>query len=260
MCVHEDFAAQSSGCKFEADKDAKAQLLKPVSMPKGANFHEAMLARVCAIFDGFGGPRQYLDAVYKSLDAKKSFRKALVDAYPSMDRYLDTALPAHKMPFLVHLSDLAWEECSSTKPAPYKHTCRALVDQYLVDTFLTEHEPLLLSTKVSPNQGLGAFWTCFVKGAARSATALVLAEQAMVCCRSSGGDVAEYCPDLARSFSLVHVRVHVTSQDDTAIAFENAKMSSRGSIRKAHDVVTWLGTFTMLRKSNVGLDASALLN
>ena len=262
MCFMLCEDAGGAKCKFEQVREAKAKLLSPVPMPKGAGFHESMLARMCAIFDACGGPRQYLDSIYKSSDEKQAFKKHLEEMLPRdphVEYHKGNMVPSHKAVFTVHLVDCTWEEWSSTKPAPYKHTCKALVDQFLAHGYLTEHEPLLLSAKPCPVDR-DCFWVSFVKGAARAATALALAEQLLVCCNDEGDEVSSYCPDLVQSLCVIKARVHVSSQDETAIAFENAKMSSRGAIRRAHDVITWLGCFTTLRKSNPQLDASVALN
>ena len=56
---------------------------------------------------------------------------------------------------------------------------------------------------------------------------------------------------------MISVQASHCQDDVLSIALENARLSGAGSIRKAHDVVTWLGKMDLLRKS--GVDASAVI-
>ena len=93
------------------------------------------------------------------------------------------------------------------------------------------------------------------RGAARMASALVLADQLMINFCNDPLRIATHCQELASSLSCIYARVHFLSTDETEIAFANAKLSNRGSIRRAFDTVTWLGTLCKLRKANPNLDA-----
>ena len=65
---------------------------------------------------------------------------------------------------------------------------------------------------------------------------------------------------MARSFSCIIAKLGSLADSEEAIAFENAKLSVRGSIRNAHDVVTWLGVFSLMKKKQHSFDPSALVN
>ena len=64
-------------------------------------------------------------------------------------------------------------------------------------------------------------------------------------------------PKLAQTACMIHVQVvHVV--DMVALAFENAKLSIRGSIRKAPNVITWMGMLRKLTQSGAH-NAQALI-
>jgi hypothetical protein len=78
---------------------------------------------------------------------------------------------------------------------------------------------------------------------ARACVALTIADQLHIC----KVDVWSACPLLAASFSEVNLRLHSMNTDICSVAFENARLSGSGAIRKAHDVLTWLGKLDLLR-------------
>ena len=83
----------------------------------------------------------------------------------------------------------------------------------------------------------------WVKGMARSATILSTADQLVL----SGADLSLVCPELVASMQVLYARRALEADDFASIALENAKLSSAGSIRKAHDVLTWSGKLHNLR-------------
>lgn len=64
-------------------------------------------------------------------------------------------------------------------------------------------------------------------------------------------------PELLRSMTAIKCKACLHLSDRASVALENAKLSARGSIRRAHDVVTWLGKLVMLKST--GLDPAAVL-
>lgn len=97
------------------------------------------------------------------------------------------------------------------------------------------------------------FWAAYVKGMARSCTTLTLLDQCLV----NEIDLEAVCPDLLHLVKRIHARRHMASDDLASIALANAQLSSAGSIRKEHDVITWLGKLVLLRTQ--GADPGAII-
>ena len=126
-------------------------------------------------------------------------------------------------------------------------------------------DPLLISGRrsdkalklvISDGDGLctrECFWAAYVKGMARSCTTLTLLDQCLV----NEIDLDAVCPNLLHTVKRIHARRQIASDDLTSIALANAQLSSAGSIRKAHDVITWLGKLVLLRMQ--GADPGAII-
>ena len=97
------------------------------------------------------------------------------------------------------------------------------------------------------------FWAAYVKGMARSCTTLTLLDQCLV----NEIDLEAVCPNLLHLVKRIHARRHMASDDLASIALANAQLSSAGSIRKEHDVITWLGKLVLLRTQ--GADPGAII-
>lgn len=97
------------------------------------------------------------------------------------------------------------------------------------------------------------FWLSYVKGAARSATLLMLAHIAI----ENNLDLTVLCPYLHESMLAIYCRTELLVCDAESIAFANAKLSARGAIRRAHCVLTWLGVLQRLKDK--GLTASEVV-
>ena len=121
-------------------------------------------------------------------------------------------------------------------------------------------DPLLLSGRRS-DKALAisdvcprvCFWAAYVKGQARSCTTLTLLDQCLV----NEIDLDAVCPNLLHTVKRIKARREIASDDLTSIALANAQLSSAGSIRKAHDVITWLGKLVLLRMQ--GADPGAII-
>ena len=73
----------------------------------------------------------------------------------------------------------------------------------------------------------------YVKGMARASTLMALVH----CCWDWGVPLPEI---VQQSANVIWVRRALLSFDAVQLAFENAKLSARGSIRKAHCSITWV--------------------
>ena len=109
---------------------------------------------------------------------------------------------------------------------------------------------LVISGGVNPRE---CFWAAYVKGMARSCTTLTLLDQCLV----NEIDLDAVCPNLLHLVKRIHARRHIASDDLASIALANAQLSSAGSIRKEHDVITWLGKLVLLRTQ--GADPGAII-
>ena len=101
---------------------------------------------------------------------------------------------------------------------------------------------------------VGLHWTKYIKGMARGCTALALADQLMI----SQMDLPELCPLLYQSLRKIEAKIGALDKDPLFIAFENAKLSEAGAIRKAYTVLQWLGVLIKLKKQSTA-SASAIL-
>ena len=98
------------------------------------------------------------------------------------------------------------------------------------------------------------FWCRYVKGAARAATALALARLVLQWPGGVPGCAAQFLAGL-RGIAVVRGCIAV---DLTSIAFENARVSSRGAIRRAHDVLTWVSKLRVLQRAG-GVEPATVL-
>ena len=73
----------------------------------------------------------------------------------------------------------------------------------------------------------------------------------------NGWDLTVLCPQLHLSMLSMYCRNELLIGDVESIAFANAKLSARGSIRRAHCILTWLGVLEGLKEK--GLTASEVV-
>ena len=214
------------------------------------------------LLEKFGGPVQYLQSELGSEPgpAWAKFAEELQVAFPcrpDLSYISGPVLPKQQLAgdtFKLSLWQLGWTAGVSTKPITYSVTAKALLDEFLVNSVITETEPLLLYQ--GPDTGLAKdsadnpiFFTHYVKGAARATSMLFLAH---VVLRKLRADLESLQPGLYRSLTVLYGRVASAATDAQSIAIENARLSSRGAIRKSHDIITWLGKLAALKA--IGLD------
>jgi hypothetical protein len=141
----------------------------------------------------------------------------------------------------VHPANLGWSLSVTTKPLPYAKTFLALADEILPHSFLTDEEPLRAWVPSShPRWGV----LHYVKGMARACTLLTPLDLIY-----DGGSAPHFAPLLA-SATVVSARVEVHA-DVVRVAIANASISARGSIKLAHDVITWAGKLVKLADQGV---------
>ncbi|CAJ1461118.1 unnamed protein product [Effrenium voratum] len=210
----------------------------------------------------FGGPQQYLQQAHPDTN---SFAATLGLEFSTtrQDVNFVTSLPADDSTmFCLKLSDLSFSPESSTKPAPYLTTAISLLDEYLCNSFISESnfnalaccpgDPILLWSGPQGSSEGPSGWVHYVKGAARSMTLLFLASLAMKC----EWKLEILHPALFESMRVIWARRATLSTDIKRVAFANAALSSRGSIRRAHDVPTWLSKLSLLCTKGFKADAA----
>ncbi len=134
--------------------------------------------------------------------------------------------------FPVRLVDLGFFKGCSKKPDTMLWTSVRLVDEYLLDGFVTANHPLLLyqgpvQDLPGPHESSPWFWTHYVKGAARATTALFVAH---VCFQQNWG-LQVLKPILFETLQLVHCRVAegaFASHKLRSRGWENYNLSSKG--------------------------------
>ncbi|CAK0897612.1 unnamed protein product [Prorocentrum cordatum] len=143
------------------------------------------------------------------------------------------------------------------KPAPGKDVTRQLWENYLKDGFVTSGEPLLVSQpeelQVRPEPPLPAptahapHSLGYIKGQARSLALLALLHY----CYSKNIDLKEVHPLLWQSVCRIYVlKVTYSTKADEALA--NMKLSARGSIRRANNLVVTVVMLHNLSKQGFG--------
>ena len=95
------------------------------------------------------------------------------------------------------------------------------------------------------------WWVSWVKGHTRACTAIAMAIILMELYEDPQRAMAAGGDKLLKSLKSVIIRRAHVAQDLLSIAFENALLSHRGSIRQAHDVSMWLQKLVKLVSTGV---------
>ena len=140
---------------------------------------------------------------------------------------------------IVRLVDLCYSSLATTKGPPRLHTCLSIADSIFTDGFITQSDPLLIWKNPKTMQH-PYFWASYVKGHARASTALAMAVILMDNFPDAAAMERIGGANLLESLKGIRVRVAMCAQDVMAVAFKNAQLAYRGSMRKAHDVLAWI--------------------
>lgn len=93
------------------------------------------------VIAAFGGPMQYLCAKHgESPATRAAFAEYLNTQYPPLQdcQYQSDSQSGDASEFYVRLSDLTFTKDATTKPPPFSHTVLSLVDEFVVNTFVTD--------------------------------------------------------------------------------------------------------------------------
>ncbi len=91
--------------------------------------------------DKHGGPMQYLLQAYPDETSKDKFAEELLSKVPPQAQhhyYVGPACPNDDTVIVCHPADLDFSFKATTRTAPYKVTCLALAEEFLVNGFLTQ--------------------------------------------------------------------------------------------------------------------------
>ena len=182
----------------------------------------------------------------------------LWQAFPEKEDVLYTHTPeimkipvreiATAVPTALHVSSLGFDTNCSVKPPPGKDIVIKLVDQILMDGFITSQDAIQISqaAKIIDSQHLQAPWgdrmagspvlqpqsVGYVKGQARALSGLCV----LYYCFLKDIKVHEVHPRLHESFCMVWV-MHIDYGNQLEEGLANMKLSARGSIRRSNSVV-----------------------
>ena len=240
---------------------------------KGETHHQVLKQFSEVVCRDGGGVAKYLRIKMATPESKVAFCNWLFSSFPPTREVIDRQwwmdnIPTYKYdevgahaPIILHPALFSFLKVASARPEPANVTCQLLADEMLSDKFATQAEPLLL--KLLPTRELAGFqplWTSlcegkegnilsyqsvgFRKGQARVLTMLALCHLFYV---DGGIDVIRH--EFSGFFqSLSDIHAHVL--EPTALQNEvilNFMLSSRGSIRKPPNTLTWVSTLKNLR-------------
>ena len=240
-----------------AASSATTSWAQPESTAAGSKF-EAFVAKVDTKFIGrvkqHGGPIQFLKACMNDTKDKINFLHHLWDTYPECDdiAYHDEAkIPpvteaemGSTLPVPLHITKFGWDDDCSLKPPTGTDTFERIIGEVLQDGVVTAGEPLLVVQTRAPAsyEGLPSFGsstsplpTCslaYVKGMARISSVISL----LYWCWEQNINLREQHPKLYDSVRAVYAH-HLIKQSKVEEALSTMKLSARGSIRRATNVI-----------------------
>lgn len=127
-----------------------------------SSFRDNFLESAVKLMKDYGGPVQYLQQRFDTVEKKQEYVDALWKKFPALDTAppcLTNDLPcapassrSDAPPLIMHLATLGFEAASCLAELPKIRTCMQLWDEIATDGFVTEGDPLVLSHK--PEQQL----------------------------------------------------------------------------------------------------------
>lgn len=210
-----------------------------------------------------GSLKTYLNKELDSLSAKKEFFDYLKRSFPEKDDQhyehgmLEQILEndrAGSLPQCVHISALSFLPACSLKPPPGCDITDQLVGEIFQDGFITASEPLLVTQPaelalLSDEVETQAFYLGHAKGQARAVTILSILYYFM----KNEYDLKAVHPKLYESILAIYVHsMKVNSKEEEALL--NMKLSCRGSIRRANNIVEVV--FMLVNLNRYGMNDS----
>ena len=134
-------AKKEEDVKMEQAKSDLRALEDAVKSAGTEDFKSAFYAFGKAVLEHCNGARNVLTSVLgDELAQGQEFLNQIAEFFPKSDAIsFATQLPGNDSDeFNLHLTDLSWLPHSSTKPAPYLHTCLQLWDEITTNGFITK--------------------------------------------------------------------------------------------------------------------------
>ena len=202
-----------------------------------------------------GGPVQYLKTMLPDLPSQSDFAQYLWNYFPESDEHFYTTthmLPPvsgdnlAEAPLCVHVAVLGFHTTCSLKPPPGSAKTIAMAEQYVVDGFCSQGDPVLVVQSRRPDDIMPVDppWTSkcshpitpfsvgYMKGMCRATTLIAMIHW----CWKAGVDLKVEHPILYKS--VLAIFVHHTQQSSRVDeCLQNMKQSSRGSLRKMTNVI-----------------------
>ena len=253
-----DLVFEETG-EFDGASASGASYAIPVSEHGDSKkaFANHLLSEMRVIGKKCGGPLQYLLQEMPSNKEKAVFVKWLWETFPEQDdTYYNHGLLesvrddviATSTPLCIHIAALGFHQTCSLKPSPGQEVFNELLEQFVVDGFVTAGDPLLVNhcvELVAESEAMDQMWSApagqpllgvcslgYTKGMARATSVLALLHY----CFKHTIDLQALHPRLHRSVLMIWV-YHVKFDSKIDEGIHNMKISSRGSIRKMTNVI-----------------------
>eukprot|EP00438_Fugacium_kawagutii_P007583 Skav225341 [mRNA] locus=scaffold3721:8917:12502:- [translate_table: standard] len=204
------------------------------------NFKEILLHVTDALLVRHGGPFQYFN---------KNIGRAAWPIVEGVRGPPGASIPTTARPAVPGRHIVASRQRKASQPV---HLAIGLVKGLFFQASYVQNRPT--QAVLEGDCGEPLFFTHYVKGAARATSILFLAHVLLEVLRL---DVASMHPALHQSLIFIKARRSIAATDAATIALENAKLSARGDIRRAHDVSTWLSKLSKLKQ--MGLNAAEII-
>ena len=247
------------------------------SLDKGcpADIREIMIKGCKDAMRAHGGPVQYLEHRYSTPDHLKAYAAKLWKLFPASKSLgpvqLSYPVPhvaatATECPTLIfHIASLSFRASGTDRELPHLEVANLLVDELCTDGFATT-EPLKIDaaeerlrrdgvpapwTSENVAHNIPAFGVGFEKGVARNATLHLMLSLIL----DDDVDLQKVLPTLYASLFNIKCSYQLHPDTESRI-FAAFKASSRGSIRKAPSVISWVVVLKKLQLSTAGSEAT----
>ena len=230
---------------------AAAWAIPPSALPSAQEaFVKRMTVEMENIGKTYGGPLQFLMTL--ATDEINAFADHLFQTYFERDDvayHTEARIPptteeemGSVPPVAVGVHTLGFSKDCTMKPPPGRSLFNLLIEQYLLDGFVTSSEPLLVAQSRKADQSLRQFYQgdnplptfslAYIKGMARVCSLFALLYKVW----KLGIELQSVHKTLYESVRVVYVH-HIEQPSKMDEALKNMKLSCRGSIRKATNVI-----------------------
>ena len=191
----------------------------------------------------WNSPQKYLLAHYDTDEKKNTFANALRQQLPfcgDLEYHTKSAMVSDTT-CIVHPSKLGFVADCSPKLDVARETSIKIMEEIMMDGFVSKGDPLkifqpssLQAVTIDVTTPLADFSLGYVKSMNRACTLLCLLSLII-----EDNCLVSSFPKLWQTVMGIYVLVEIVA-DQVGLAFQNAKLSIRGSIRKPPNVLTWM--------------------